>query len=112
MGGTYTEEWLSQPTDNLLFLSPVAGDGPFWHEAVIHPDLSFAIDLTNQWLRITGHYDDPAAERCGFTPDPIELGYWFGYPRGYGELPSVEVQCRLRFVVTAVEPLGADPPND
>jgi hypothetical protein len=110
MGGTYTEEWLSQPTDNLLFLSPVAGDGPFWHEAVIHPDLSFAIDLTNQWLRVTGHYDDPAAERCGFTPDPIELGYWFGYPRGYGELPSIEVQCRLRFVVTAVEPLGTEPP--
>ena len=110
MGGTYTEEWLSQPTDNLLFLSPVAGEGPWSTEAVLRPPFDASLDLSLQWLRITGHYDDPAAERCGFTPDPIELGYWFGYPRGYGELPSIEVQCRLRFVVTAVEPLGTEPP--
>jgi hypothetical protein len=112
MGGVYGEEWLANPTDNQLYLSPIAALEGSWKEAVLHPDLRPVQDVDQQWVRVTGHYDDPAAARCSIAPDPQELYWYFGgyAPYAYGDFMAIENVCRLRFVVTDVEPLGPDRP--
>lgn len=61
--------------------------------------LVFAVNLGSgavvpargQWIEVTGHWDDPASALC---PTDTDLG---------------TLQCRIQFVVTAINPLGASP---
>jgi hypothetical protein len=95
--GKYAVKWLSQPTDNQLLLSPIAfGDG--WIEGVLPPSISLDPKWEHQWLRVTGHFDDPAAARCRWEPGPDEEE-WYG---GAAEMID---QCRSRFVISEVQRL-------
>lgn len=65
--------------------------------AVLHPDIeALRPRVMDTLVRLTGHYDDPAAQDCVYTsyPDP-------------GPPPADEVvdMCRATFVITAMEPL-------
>jgi hypothetical protein len=68
---------------------------------VLHPELTWRRQWTDTWLRVTGHFDDPAAERCATGPEPGNEAWWHG--------PELDVLfCRHAFVVTGVEVLGRD----
>jgi hypothetical protein len=94
--GTYEEEWLIGDTKEQLYLAPVKDDsGGWWTQAVIHPSLQYNIGWRRQWLDVTGHFDDPAASRCRWTPSPGGLWYYEGRQ-------ATVNQCRQQFVVTEV----------
>jgi hypothetical protein len=64
--------------------------------ATLHPDTALSsIDLMDRSLRITGHYDDPAAQTCRYDP-------WM--PPDEPPSPEDTIRsCRNTFVITAVE---------
>lgn len=67
-----------------------------WMFATIHPDTAVAPqDIVGRQLRVTGHFDDPAAQTCRETAAP------FGGPA----TPPDEViaSCRNLFVMTGFE---------
>jgi len=67
-----------------------------WMFATIHPDAAAAAqDIIGRELRVTGHFDDPAAQTCRETAAP------FGGPA----TPPDEViaSCRNLFVMTGFE---------
>jgi hypothetical protein len=79
--------WLSGcgPAAELL-ASP---DGPPGLGLFVDPGSGIDLDaVRGRWVRVTGHFDDPAAVDCTFEPDP-----------GYEVL-----LCRSRFVVESIEP--------
>jgi hypothetical protein len=92
--GEFEPRWLMQPSDNLVFLSPIANGDWGTVEAVLPPSLERDERWREHWVEVTGHYDDPAAASCRLEPaasdeiwyDPIE----------------VVNQCRGRFVITSV----------
>jgi hypothetical protein len=96
--GTYTVEWLSQPLDNHLFLSPIMTGDWGWIEGVLPPSIDRDPDWQERWLKVTGHFDDPAAARCRWQPTPDEE-QWYG-----GRAQMID-QCRSRFVITDVRVL-------
>jgi hypothetical protein len=99
--GTYEQGWLAFPRRNTLYLSPVREtEGSWYANAVVSPSLAPSVDptWTNTWVELTGHFDDPAALSCHWTPPPAELA-WYAYS---GSRQVVE-SCREQFVVTAVE---------
>jgi hypothetical protein len=71
------------------------------------PQLPLAVDPTsgvslagpNPNVRVTGHFDDPAAQTCQATDAPS----------GAAPEPRNVERCRATFVVTEVVPLAADP---
>ena len=64
--------------------------------AAIHPETAVSsVDLLGERLRVTGHFDDPAAQTCVETQAP------FGGPGTPPEL--VITYCRSLFVLTAFE---------
>jgi hypothetical protein len=88
-------EWLLCP-----FFGPIVTasetDGAFDGLRVsINPQSEVVMPERGVWLRITGHFDDPAAERCGEAAaldiDPIGAVFL----------------CRLEFVATAISPTTA-----
>jgi hypothetical protein len=56
----------------------------------VNPESGIVTPLREQWIEITGHWDDPVAALCPTRPD---LGTLY---------------CRMVFVVTSVRALGAD----
>jgi len=95
-------DWLWSPWPHLLLL-PSEGtvDTGWWRLGALHPDLRWREAWSDTWLRVTGHFDDPAAQRCGGGPELGSEGWWHG--------PEIDVlQCRLTFVVTGVEVLGRE----
>jgi hypothetical protein len=80
--------------------------------ANMHPDLGACdfggrspetcpmVPYIGQWITVTGHFSDPAAEDCTILP-------WEGNDAAPDEALGRH-SCRLRFVITAVEP-GAAP---
>jgi hypothetical protein len=88
-------EWLINP-QRTFFLLPMESDSEGyggWKDAVPAPGLAWRDEYVGAWLRVTGHYDDPAAEGCVRRPDPSEELYYPG--------PLAEVNfCRQRFVIT------------
>ena len=86
-------------------VDPDAGPvGPFFAVAV-RPLLEDGVTaLMGRWVRVSGHFHDPAAETCVVASTTPDLG----------AVPTVEQAiaiCRTSFVLTAVEPLAA-PPTD
>jgi hypothetical protein len=57
----------------------------------IDPDSGVTMPERGQWVEVTGHFDDPAAQDCGAASDAMETDP--------GELVF---NCRLQFVPTAV----------
>lgn len=97
-GGTYQEPWLSNPSTNYLFLSPVAWPGNWFASGVLAPELGAAADPSwvNAWLELTGHFDDPASVRCRWVPPLDQL-------QNYSSASSQQDMCRQQFVVTHVK---------
>jgi hypothetical protein len=94
--GTYETEWLMGLTREQLYLSPVKDDsGGWWSPSPIHPSLEYDASWAGKWLEVTGHFDDPAASECRWTPSPEALWYY------EGRRAAVD-QCRQQFVVVEV----------
>lgn len=94
--GSYEEEWLANPTSNLLYVSPVKWPDTWWATVVLAPELGVRDPgWAGSWLELTGHFDDPAASRCHWTPPPDQLA-------SYGGTRQLVEACRQQFVVTEV----------
>jgi hypothetical protein len=85
-----------------LSLLPHEGDmnSGWWRQGALPPGVAWSEELVNTWLRITGHFDDPASEQCGQRP-PDGFEWWWTGP----ELDVVN--CRGAFVVTEAVPVPA-----
>ena len=90
----YDPAWLASPARNQLFLNPLAQDGG-GQQVVVSPTLKMDPAWTAHWIEVTGHFDDPAAATCRYTPSPADDAYYSGQ---YWTV----VSCRQQFVVTAV----------
>lgn len=97
----YEPEWLASPGLNQLYLAPVAGSDSA--PVIMSPSLGGQPEpaWSHRFVEVTGHFDDPAAGSCHWTPGPAALLYYAGQ-RG------VVDACRMQFVITAVTVL-ADP---
>ncbi len=83
----------ARPEFTLVFLSP---DESLY--AVIHPAIQgFRKPAMGRAMRVTGHYDDPAAQGCHYT------SWADANPPSAAEVVH---QCQSTFVITAMEPLG------
>ncbi len=86
--------WLVCPSGNGLG----ADDSESGDRLTVSVDPATGIEMPErgQWVELTGHFDDPAAQRCGdvaeqMSSDPGELVF----------------NCRLQFVVSEVAPTAA-----
>jgi hypothetical protein len=102
-GSNAPAQWLQQGQGPYLLLLPTEGDGNhgWWRQGILHPDLEWTDAMAGSWLRVTGHFDDAAARRCGAVPPQGVEAWW------YGREADV-LYCRWQFVVTDVEVLGRD----
>ena len=93
--GTYQPGWLATPGSNQLFLAPITGFSSM--PVVMSPALADLPDPTwaPRLVEVTGHFDDPAAASCHWTPAPSQESYYSGQR-------WVIDGCRQQFVVTAV----------
>lgn len=91
----FVPDWLA-PSANSLLLSPIIGSG-WWASAVLDPVIGSrpTDDMLDAWLELTGHFDDPAAASCHWSPPPDAIGYYSGSRQ-------IIETCRQQFVVTAV----------
>jgi hypothetical protein len=81
-----------------FILAATTGPSPPSLYAAIHPDaLAAAANAMGRPLRVTGHFDDPAAQTCRQTEGP------FGGPPDPPE--AVIASCQSLFVLTAFESL-------
>lgn len=92
--GRYAPGWLIGPGSSRITLSPDS-----LGELNIDVQLARTLPLNrgwaSHWVRVTGHYDDPAASTCRYTPDPLSSDVPL--------FPAETVrQCRTSFVVTQV----------
>jgi hypothetical protein len=91
--------WLGNPSAGALQLvGETRKVGAPFLLVALDPDSGVSLqEHIDSDVRITGHYDDPAAQAC------VETG------RAFGETPGPAVEaielCRRTFVVTEVEPL-------
>lgn len=75
------------------FLVADRADGYFGSPFILTVPADMAMPARGQWVEVTGHFDDPAAQRCDYrspesdTPPEQSVGL-----------------CRGRFVVTAAQP--------
>lgn len=93
LSGRRRPQWLAEPGEQQLQLSPVEGGGG--GQAVLPPTLPLNPQWANHWVELTGHFGDPAAFSCEWTPGPEELAYYSGRQ-------DVVNGCLTTFVVTAV----------
>lgn len=107
-GGRFGEAWLANPA-RLIFLGPLATDyGGYSPGAVLAPGVEDPPESAVR-LRVTGHWDDPAASRCTrvLTASDYLQNYGGWSPYWYaGALGSIQVECRSRFVITAWKALA------
>ena len=96
--------WLSCPQTFLRLVGETRKVGAPELTVAIDPASGISLGDANTDVRVTGHFDDPAAQTCQLTePLPSSLG-------GTPEPPAQVIQrCRMMFVVTEVVLLAADP---
>ena len=91
--GRWQTEWLAQPADRrVIHLAPFQSDVWGAMDGVLHPSVQGKPPLA-RWLEVTGHFDDPAAASCRWTPTLADE-YW------YSGTDDIVASCRARFVVT------------
>ena len=93
--GMYEPAWLIRPFDLSIIVTPFETPYGSCGSLAQHPNLTILPD-PQQWVMVTGHYDDPASETCRWAPDPL---YPFAVVR-YGLVQA----CRERFVAMAIVP--------
>ena len=97
--GTWEPAWLVSigATYEIMltpFEAPYAGCG----SAARHPTL-LSLPDQQQWVTLTGHYDDPAARTCHWSPDLL-------YPGAYSDPAALVVRCQGQFVATRLVPVA------
>lgn len=93
--GMWQTEWLAQPADwGVIHLAPHQSNVWGAVDGVLHPSVRDKPPLA-RWLEITGHFDDPEAASCRWTPTLADE-YW------YSGTDDIVASCRARFVVTAM----------
>jgi len=95
----WTPAWLmlSKP-DRYLHMAPVSSDDYGWFDGILAPGVR-AGDWEHRWVRVTGHFDDPAARTCQMHSSP-------GGDFGFASRQQVIDGCREVFVVTSVTVLS------
>ncbi|HEX2766813.1 MAG TPA: hypothetical protein VHR55_09295 [Candidatus Limnocylindria bacterium] len=104
--GTWTPEWIATPQNTDLFsVEPQVRIGPMaltWSpDGPERPDTNGVAPI----LRVTGHFDDPAAAGCSLTFSFDPLGAERETPV---HAATAEVWCRTKFVVETFEIIGED----
>ncbi len=68
--------------------------------ARVHPSTGLQAHTLSQqlWVRVTGHYDDPAALTCRQTPQPGTVAE---------PVEATILECRRQFVITALTEVAA-----
>jgi hypothetical protein len=87
--------WLMDPYTNVLYMSPVKTDSGWQTTLTLGPSLTLDPAWMDQRLRVTGHYDDPAALTCHQDVNADSVEWWTGQQ-------AIINQCRQTFVVTDV----------
>jgi len=99
--GSGQPAWLAQPPKaTTLFLSPSRVG--LWGaiEAVLDPSLrGSVIPGPIRQVRVTGHFDDPAAQSCRRVPTEFE-------EQSYAGVADIVAGCRATFVVTEIREIG------
>lgn len=94
--GRYEPSWLASPFASArLILTPTEATWGGCGSAVLAPDAP-PLPATQQWVEVTGHWDDPAAAECRYVPDPA-----YPMPVEWG----LAFRCRTSFVATSVVPI-------
>jgi hypothetical protein len=88
-----TPAWLMRWSGDVE-LRPAKGEAWFGNNGILAPGLSPA-DWGDQWVRVTGHFADPASDTCAWGSD-------FADPI-YQTSGTAVIWCRQRFVITAIE---------
>ncbi|MFN2483377.1 MAG: hypothetical protein ABR509_00370 [Candidatus Limnocylindria bacterium] len=100
---TASPEWLADPfAYQVVESEEVAawrGD-PYGIKYRIDPSGAVTVPPSNEWVDLTGHFDDPAAVTCTLTPTAGTSGVGF-------DAVQVVVSCREQFVVTGWQPEAA-----
>jgi hypothetical protein len=108
--GTTEPAWLAGDYSNALVARLRMGEqetGSWGPELRINPASGLALGQRGSIIRVTGHFDDPAAQTCRTTLSADERER---YPDYHWASPQYAVyDCRLAFVVDAVEHLGFVP---
>ncbi len=98
--GSFEPDWLARPYAGIpLVLTPFETPYGGCGSAVPRPTLT-SLPPTQHWIRITGHYDDPAAETCRWIPERPYAGVYVSP----GYFPWT---CRSKFVATAATAAAA-----
>jgi hypothetical protein len=97
--GKWVTEWLGRPADDrVIHLAPIESTDWGSLDGVLHPSLNRGMPPPSRWLEVTGHFDDPDAASCRFTPTVNDVAWYTG-------TADVVAGCRARFVVTAIRPV-------
>jgi len=91
--------WLGNPSVYLMLVGETRKVGAPFLIVAVDPAIGASMpELIGTNVRITGHYDDPAAKTCRETARVAEMGT-------PGPAKATIEQCRSTFVVTQVVPL-------
>ena len=94
--GIWQAKWLASPgEDRLIHLSPMESADWGTVDAVRHPALRGPAPRASRWLEVTGHFDDPEAASCRWTPTVADEQWYSG-------TADVIAGCRARFVITSI----------
>jgi hypothetical protein len=96
MPGTAEPAWLANPGPNQVYLAPIESNDYGFQHALLDPSLALEPSPTNAWVEVTGHFDDPAAGGCRYTPAAEDEAYYMGRA-------ATITACRLQFVITSLE---------
>lgn len=97
--GKWKVKWLAQPADErVIHLAPVESSDWGSTDAILHPSVRRQ-PPASRWLEVTGHYDDPQAASCRWTPSLADESWYSG-------TDDVIAGCRAWFVVTSVRPVN------
>lgn len=92
--GIFDPAWLVGPSTSQLNISPIQGTD-WWMTVRIAPTLTIDPKWSDEWLELTGHFDDPASTSCRYAPDSQSGDFpW--------TIASAVASCRQTFVVTKV----------
>jgi hypothetical protein len=86
--------WLVCPSGNGLG----ADDSESGDRLTVSVDPASGVEMPErgQWVEVTGHFDDPAAQRCGEVAEQMS-----------SDAGSLVFNCRLQFVLSEVTPTSA-----